>query len=133
MRARAAFPLLLTALALAGCGGGSKTAPTDEQQVTATVLAFGRASAHHDYVALCQKILSPSIVAAVRARGIPCELALQHFLKGVQAPKVTVVKVTVKGDRAQVITRSQALGQPPSRDVVKLVKTADGWRIDNLG
>jgi hypothetical protein len=132
MPARALVLLLTAALALTGCGAGKK-APSDEDQVRTTVLAFGRASAHKDYVTLCQQILSPSLVAAVRDRGIPCELALKHFLGGVRAPRVTVVKVTVKGKRAQAVTRSQAAGQPPSRDVVKLVKTGDGWRIDNLG
>ena len=126
-------PLLLVALAatLAGCGGSS--GPTDEQLVARTVTSFGRATAAKDYGALCDRILSPSLVAKVEEIGLPCEQALEKALGQVKDPRLTIGKVTVTGDRATAEIRTSASGQAPSRDTLELERVREGWRIASLG
>jgi hypothetical protein len=121
--------LAAAALALGGCGSG----PSDEQQVRATVLAFGRATAAKDYRRLCDRLLAPRLVAEIRSSGLPCEAALQKGLGNVEDPKLTLGRITVDGDSATADGRTSARGQPPSRDKLKLTKVGGRWRIASLG
>ena len=120
---------LAAGLALAGCGDAG---PSDEEQVRATVSAFGRASAAHDYPALCDRLLAPALVESVQARGLSCEAALERALAGVQDPRLAIGEIRVDGDRASAEVRSSARDQIPSRDTIQLVRTAGGWRIASL-
>jgi hypothetical protein len=126
-------PLLLVALAatLAGCGGSG--GPTDEQLVARTVTSFGRATAAKDYRALCDRILSPSLVEKVVSIGLPCEEALKKSLGQVQDPRLTVGAIKVSGDRATAEIRTSASGQAPSSDVLELERVRDAWRVASLG
>jgi hypothetical protein len=111
-------------LALAGCGA------SDSQQVRDTVHRFADASAHHDYKTLCTKVFAPSLLARLNAVNLPCEQALARYLSALREPKLEIVRVSVKGSRAQVRVRTTARGQPRSSDRLDLVKTKAGWRID---
>lgn len=121
--------LVVCASALAGCGGG----PTAEEQIRDTLARFQRATAAHDYPALCDRILAPKLIETVKQIGLPCEVAVQKGFEGVRDPQLTVGTITVKGDRATAQVRSSAAGQSPSQDTVDLVKVGDGWRIASLG
>jgi hypothetical protein len=120
--------LVILVVALGGCGG-----PSDEQQVAGTVSSFGRATAAKDYRALCDRILSPRLIGQVEAIGLPCEQALKKALGDVQNPRLTIGKVTVDGDKATAEIRTSASGQAPSRDVLRLERVNDAWRIASLG
>ena len=113
---------------LAACGAG----PSDEQQVRDTLAAFGRATARHDYKALCERILAPRLVRSVADAGVPCVEALRRGFEGVRDPRISVGAVRVIGARATAEVRTSAAGQQPSRDTVALVKTDAGWRIASL-
>jgi hypothetical protein len=132
LRPVATRPLLLVvaACALAGCGDSG---PSDEQQVRSTLSEFGRATAAHDYQALCDRILAPRLIETVKQIGLPCEVALQKGFEGLHDPRLTVGQITVNGDRGTAQVRSSATGQAPSQDTVELVKIGDGWRIASLG
>jgi hypothetical protein len=124
---RAAAAVALVAVATAGCG------ETDQGQVRDTVAAFRDATAARDYDRICDDVLAPALSARLAALGLPCEVAVSRFLRETRAPKVTLRAVTIAGDRARAVVRSSAAGQPPSRDVLRLVRTGDGWRISSLG
>ena len=128
MRRAIACALAATALLVAGCGEGQ----SDEEQVRETVTELGRATEQKDYQALCDRILAPSLVEELKEVGLPCEVALQGALGEVEEPKLTIGKITVDGDRAQAEVRTSAAGQPPSQDVVELVRLEDDWRISAL-
>ena len=66
--------LVLAACLAAGCG---ESGPTDEERIRATLTEFQRATAERDYARLCERILAPELVDAVKQVGIPCELALE--------------------------------------------------------
>jgi len=117
-------------LAFAGCGGSSS--PSDQQQVRATLSRFTAAVARGDLQALCDRILSKQLVEKIQSVGLPCEVAVKGF-SAAKNPKLTVERVTVKGLRAQARVHTTAANQPPSTDVIDLVKSASGWRIDSLG
>lgn len=112
----------------AGCGGSSP-----RQQVRATMEAFAKASANKDYATLCNKVLAPDLLAQVQAIGLPCEVALQQGLGGVQQPSLAIRQIKITGKRhAQVLVNSTAAGEVPSQDIVRVIKTAKGWRIESL-
>ena len=58
----------------------------------------------------------------MRAAGLPCEVALRTGLEDRQNPRLTVLGVEVNGDQALARVRSTAGGEPPSTDLVRLVK-----------
>lgn len=120
---------LALALALAGCGDSE---PTPEEQVRTTLTSFSRATAAKDYQALCDRLLAPSLIADLKKIGLPCEIALQQGLGGVEQPRLIVGDVTVKGKKATAEVRTSAAGQAPSRDTIELEKTEEGWRISSL-
>ena len=119
---------LVAAVSAVACGGG----PSDEAQVRDTLAAFGRATARHDYEALCERILAPRLVRSVTEAGLPCERALREGFAGVRDPRIVVGAVRVDGDRAIAEVRTSAAGQEPSRDTVRLQKLDGTWRIAAL-
>jgi hypothetical protein len=126
MRAAAAAAAAV-AVATAGCGG------SDEDRVRDTVTAFRDATAHRDYDRICDDVLAPALSNRLAALGLPCEVAVSRFLRRTREPRIAVRRVTISGDRARAVVRSSAAGQRPSRDVLRLVRTGDGWRISSLG
>jgi hypothetical protein len=118
-----------SALVLAGCGNAK---PSEEEQVRTTLTSFSRATAAKDYQTICDRLLAPSLIAALKKIGLPCEIALQQGLGDVREPRLLVGAVTVRGKRATADVRSSAEGQPPSKDMIELVRTGGGWRISSL-
>jgi hypothetical protein len=122
--------LVLAACLAAGCG---ESGPSDEQRVRATLAEFQRATEAGDYQALCDRVLAPELIDAVKQVGLPCELAVEKGFEDVEAPRLTVGTVQVREDRATAEVRSSAEGESPSEDTVELVRVGDGWRIASLG
>jgi hypothetical protein len=118
-------------LALAACG---ESGPSDEEQVRATVLAFGRAAAARDYRTLCDHLLATTLVERLQRIGLQCEVALEQGLGEVRDPRLAIGRVTVDGDRARAEVRSSARGEEPSRDVIGLVRASEDapWRVTSL-
>jgi hypothetical protein len=113
--------------ALAACGGAD-----EEQQVRDTMQQFARATADKDYQALCDDLLDESLLEKLRARNLPCEVALRTGLEDVERPSLTVRSVSVDGDRASAVVRTTAANQEPSEDRVQLVRRDGEWRITAL-
>jgi hypothetical protein len=126
MWTRAAIPLLLAVVALAGCGGKS-----DPQLVRDKIEQFASAMGGHDYQALCDQIFAPALVSRLGALGLPCEEQLRQSLGPVRRPTVRIKRVVLKGKAARANVVSGAQGQPESADVIGLVKTKAGWRISS--
>jgi hypothetical protein len=120
----------LALLILAGCG---EQGPTPEEQVRATVTEFGRATAAKDYAALCDRLLSPSLIEEVESIGLPCEAALRQGLGGVEDPRLTIGRVDVQDDRASAEVRTSAAGEEPSQDTLRLENLDGVWKISSLG
>ena len=122
--------LILCLLALSGCGSGE---PPPEEQVRSTLAALADATAKKDYQRLCDEVFAKELLDGITRIGLPCEVAMQNSLAEVENPRLTVGRITVDGKRARAEVRSSAEGEAPSRDVVELVETPDGWRVSSLG
>jgi hypothetical protein len=131
LRLVATRPLLLVmaACALAGCGDSGAS---DEQQIRSTLAEFGRATAAHDYAALCEKVFAPKLIATVKEIGLSCEVALEKGFEDVRDPRLSVGAIEVGDDRATAEVRSSAAGEPPSQDTVELIRVGESWRISSL-
>jgi hypothetical protein len=124
-----ARPLVLAALALAGCGGGVN----DEEAVRAALTSFERAVGERDVQALCDRVLARELVRRVTQAGLPCEVAVRPAVQGAERPSLRVRSVRIDGDRAEAVVETTAANQEPSTDRIRLVREAAGWRIASLG
>jgi Domain of unknown function (DUF4878) len=124
--------LVVGALTLAACGGGSSPERSDADRVRDTLGAFGEASAKHDYRRVCAELLAKPVIDSVRRAGLSCESAMKSALEGVQAPKIEVREVKITGDRASAKVHTTAANQPASDDTVALVKEGGDWKIGAL-
>jgi hypothetical protein len=115
---------------LAGCGGDDK--PSDADQVRATLVSFGKATAAHDYKTMCTKLLAPNLLDKLRQVGLACEEALEQGLGDVKSPQLSVGNISVNGDTATAEVRTSAEGQAPSTDTVQLRRVDGAWRIASL-
>jgi ketosteroid isomerase-like protein len=122
----------LTAAALsvpiaAGCG------KDDEQRVRDTLASFEKATAAHDYRALCNRILARDLVQRITRVFPSCEAALRRSAFALASqPGINVEKVRVSGDRAFALVTSTAVGQAPANVTIELVKQGDSWRVASL-
>jgi hypothetical protein len=121
---------LLVVPLLAGCGDRT---PSDTEQVRSVLQTFAKATERRDYTKLCSDVFSPKLLTGLQQIGLPCEVAMAKSLGQVNNPKLTVGKVTVKGNAATADVRTTADGQQPSSDLVKLEKVKAGWRVSSLG
>lgn len=125
----AACGLALAAAGLPGCGGDE---PTDQEAVRSKLLELADATRAKRYDRLCDRVFDPQLIIEVEQAGIPCEAGMERLLEDVADPRITIGRITIDGDRASAEVRTSAAGQPPSRDVVELVRRDDGWRVSEL-
>lgn len=124
----------LLAVAAAGCGGSSHSAPTPRDQVRTTLVLFQRATARKDFQTLCDRVLARELIRHLDRLNVPCEIGLERsVLALVKQPKLTVLGVDVHGQRATARVRTTAIDEPASTDVVQLVREGGAWKIAALG
>ena len=119
------------ALAAAGCGG--KDTPSDTEQVRSALVDFGRATAAHDYKAMCDAARAGPDREAASWSGWGASRRSSRASGEVKAPKLSVGKITVNGDTASAQVRTSAEGQTPSDDTIELRRVNGAWRIASLG
>jgi hypothetical protein len=130
MALRSLVAALAAAALLAGAGG---CGTDDEQEVRDTLARFERATADHDFEALCDGILSRDLVERITRVFPTCEAALRRsVLAELRQPVINVGRVRVRGDRAFAQVTTSAVGQTPARVTIELVKQDDDWRLSSL-
>lgn len=132
-RRNAVFALLVP-LALAGCGADTENGggPDATTAVRATVAKFGVATRTHDWQAICDDLLSKTLVTKIEDVGLPCETAVEKGLGDVKDPTLEITDVSIAGARALVSVHTTADGQQASDDALQLVRQDDEWRIASL-
>ena len=134
MRKPAFLAVVVVAAAVAAVvllrGGGG--AGADEQAVRSTLAAYTQASASKDYATICKRYLAPRLLDQLRSIRLPCRSALARALGRVQAPTLTVKRVTVTGATALADVHSGAANQAPLDGTIELVKLTGQWRIQSL-
>jgi hypothetical protein len=127
MRVAAAAMAAGVVVCLSACGA------SERDQITAKVQQLAQAVGRHDYAALCDEVLAPSLIEHLAAHGIPCLLAMRVALRGVRQPVVSIGEIELRGSQATAITLTVARGQQASLNAIELVRTGQGWRIASLG
>lgn len=127
MRTATLLIVLLAGIAVSGCG------QSPNEQVRSKVEQFARDAQAHDYLAICDRVLSTSLLERLAGAGVSCPGALQQSLGGVRRPVLSIGRIRIKGGRATVVTLSAASGQTASLAEIELVRESGGWRIDSLG
>jgi hypothetical protein len=118
----------------AGCfGGGDGVRPAGEAEkaVAATVRQLERATARHDYVAICGDLLTAS--ARRRAGGPDCVSLTRSAAAGVERPRIRMESIQIEGNKARVTVRTSATGQGEAGDALLLRRERGRWRVDSLG
>jgi len=124
--AAAILVLLLVILLIGTCGSD------DDKEVRDTLTRFGEASREKDYQALCDDLLSTSLVEKLRTADQPCEVVLRIGLSDVQNPTLDVKGVKIDGDEAIAQVDTGAAGQEPLKTRILLVNEDGDWRISAL-
>jgi Putative lumazine-binding len=134
---RLAALLVASALALGACGQSSKDSAKDfqgdQKAVAQAVEDLQHAGSKRDAGKICSDLLAPALVTQIRrASSQTCDDALKDTLADADAFELQVQKVTITGDRAVAVVKSEA---PDSSrvDRLELVKVGDRWKLATLG
>jgi hypothetical protein len=128
-------PIVLAALAVAGCGGVGGSEPKDERaEVEASLTAYYKAFASGDSETACNHLAGNTVAQLERAAGgRPCAEVLDRALKRPDyakvAPKLAGVKVTevnVAEDKATARATVPGVGKSTR---VPLIKEDGTWKI----
>ena len=117
---------LAAAMSLTACG------KSDEDQVRDVVTRFAQATARKDYQQICDDLIARRLAETVEEFGLPCEQAFRTGLGAVRYPRLQIVRVRLKKDKALVTVRTSASNQMPSTDTLQLVREDGSWRIAAL-
>lgn len=124
--ARRLTPVLVAAIALAGCGGDEK------QDAEQTVREFVKATNARDVNELCDDVLSTRFIeASTGATGGRATRACKQQLKlfrGLRLRLVRISETEVDGDKATVTTVIETQDRPQPR-VFRLTKEGGDWRL----
>jgi ketosteroid isomerase-like protein len=126
----------LGAVALAGCGGGARTAarPADPQKaVRATIASFQTAAQKKDVRTLCTKVLAQELLDKLQKANLDCQQALKVSLQNVANPRIAVQSVEVTHNRAVAHVRSSADNQAALDGTLALIREPGGWKVASLG
>jgi hypothetical protein len=133
---RSALVLLVAALALSSCAGA---APRDsaqdfkgaERAVAQTVEDVEEAARKKDDDRLCKKLLSDSLLAAVKTEGIVCTTAVKDAFNDAGSADLTVEDVSISGDTATAKVTS-GTGSDETTDTLVLEKAGADWKITSM-
>jgi hypothetical protein len=133
---RSVLALVAAAFALSSC---ASDAPRDsakafsgaERAVATTVEDMEDAARDNDGSRLCKKLLSDSLLAAVKDEGINCQTAVREAFRDADSLNLTVNDVSISGRTATAKVTS-ASGSNEKTDTLELEKTGASWKISAL-
>jgi hypothetical protein len=105
---------------------------SDEDQVRDVVTRFAQATAKRDYQQICDDLIARRLAETVEEFGLPCEQAFRAGLRAVRYPRLQIVRVRIRKDKAFATVRTSASNQMPSTDTLQLVREDGRWRIAAL-
>jgi hypothetical protein len=131
--AKAACSLALAGAAGCSLGGGDEPRPVKgaAREIADVVQRLERAVASGDWRTVCEDLFTSR--ARRRAGGRDCPRLLRSDAAGLRSPRIRLLRIEIKGDRAAARVRSRARGQPPLTDLIELRREAGRYRVDSLG
>jgi len=126
--------ILLTALALAGCGTTSSATDFegDQRAVADAVENLQVAAEGSDEGAICQTLLAQVLIDRLESGGGDCRKEISSALDDTDAVGLEVQKVTITGTTATATVEARE-GEDDVLRELKLVRERDDWRISELG
>ena len=122
--------IALVATLLSGGDDTPKVSGVPKQAV-ATVMQFEAALANRDWAGICNRLYTSD--ARKAAGGARCTTTLAQSAGGLRSPRVRIVSVTVKGQKASVIVAASVNGKPPVTDRIQLEPEGGRLRIASAG
>jgi hypothetical protein len=127
--------LATLALALGGCGAASTSSSSSkfkgEQAAVAKVVdQLSSAGRSKDAAKICSDILSPSLVAQIKADGADCQAEMKKTIEDADDYDLEVLSVSVNDHQAQAKVRQGKNGQVAT---FSFDKENGGWRATSLG
>jgi hypothetical protein len=101
------------------------------KDVVATVMQFETALANRDWAGICLRLYSADARRA--AGGARCTSTLAQSAGGLRNPRVRILSVTVRGQRATVTVAASVNGKPAVTDTISLVREGGRFRIASAG
>ena len=133
MRA-AALAGIAVSLGAAGCslGGDEEPKPATgaTREIGAVVNALERATGSQDFRTICDDLFTAA--ARRRAGGRDCRRLLRESARDVRGPRIEVLGIEIKDQRARVRVRTRAAGQRALADVIQLRREGGEYRIESL-
>lgn len=122
-------------LVLAGCSEGERKAEPkpierSSKQVAAAVGRFERATQRRDFKAICARLFTPD--ARERAGGKDCAELLRSTASDVRRPRIRVLSIRIRGERADARVRTRAKGQEPLDETIVLERRGGRYLIAAL-
>jgi PBP1b-binding outer membrane lipoprotein LpoB len=136
-RSRLLAAAAVVAMLLAGCGQTQKSSAGkfqgEQKAVAQTIDDLQDAGKDRDANKICEQLLAPSLVSKIEQAGNgDCSKVLDDALADADTFDLTVEKVTVNGNRATAVVKSDA-GDKDRTDSLVLEKVGSGWKIASLG
>jgi hypothetical protein len=130
---------LLAALpfALGACGQAAKDSASDfkgdQKNVAQTVEDLQSFARKGETDKICTELLARDLVAKITSSSKhPCDQALKDAIADADAFELQVQKVTVAGDKATAVVKSEA-GDTNRTETLQLVRDRNAWKIASLG
>jgi hypothetical protein len=133
--------LLTAALTLAACGQSAKDSAKDftgaQKAVAQTVEDLQKQGQKRSATGaknICDDLLAPGLVARIKeASSKGCDVVIKDALSDADAFELQVQKVTINGDKATAVVKSQAGGSKDRIDTLQLQRVGNRWKIAALG
>lgn len=130
-----ALSLLAGAAAFAGCdsggsGGDPEAIKGAPKEVAAVVSALDAATRAGRYREICDELFTRS--ARTRAGGKDCAVLLRSATEDVRDPRVRLLSIRVKGDRAEARVRTRSAGERAVDETIAFRRERGRYRISSL-
>src|SRR4051794_2987407 len=127
--------LCALALVLSACGAAPRDSAKDfsgaKRDVAATVENVEDAARKNQADDLCTKLLSDSLLAALKKKGMNCLTAVKEAFKDADSLDLTVDDVSISGTTATAEVTSQ-VGSDKKTDTLEFEKVGATWKISSM-
>jgi len=132
---RSIAALCLVALAMAGCGAAprdsAKEYKGDERAVAAVVERIETAARDNDSAVVCERLLSSSLLAAVRKQGTTCRTGVKDAFRDADSLDLTVDDVEIRSARATAKVGYRS-GSKDKTMTLELDREGGTWKISTI-
>ena len=135
-RSLLALPLVLAALAFAGCTAANTSSGDfkgEQKDVADVVDTLGSAAGAGDGEKICTEVLAKALADKMAAGGSTCAQQLDDALADADDSDLSVESVTVDGATATAKVKGRDGGNKDAVRTFEFERSGQDWRISSLG